>query len=743
MSSIKNHYLSTIISALKSVLLSYSQIFFSNNLWFSSILLCVSFFDIWGGLSGLLAIIFTNIFALIIGFNKNHIKSGYFGFNSLLVGLGIGVYYVPSIEFYFVLVIASLLTLFITMMLDGVIGKYGLPFLSLPFLIALWIITLATRQFESLEISQRGLFLYNELYSIGGQQLVDGYKELNNLPIPETLIIYFRSLGAIFFQNSIIAGMLIALGLAIYSRIALTLSLLSFYTAFYFYAFIGADIGQLSHSFVGFNFILTAIAIGGFFIVASRYSYLWVMVLTPLIAVMVAAFTTIFNIYQLPIYSLPFNVMVILFLYILKFRASNFKRLQLVAEQNFSPELNLYNQQNYAARFSKSLLFPLELPVRDEWIITQGFNGDITHRGDWQHAWDFEIANEQDKLYHGNGLDKRNYFCYNKPVFAPGDGWVDSIVDCIDDNPIGNVDLEHNWGNTIVIKHADGLYSNISHLLRDSFKVSVGDFVKRGDQIATCGNSGRSPQPHVHFQLQSLPFMGSKTLEHPMVHYIEHKKESFEIHFYDLPKKDQRVSNINPTQTMVHALKFVPGQKVSFDVTDQSLNTTKTVTWDVLVDYYNQSYLYCPETNSTAYYYSDGKVFMFTKYYGSKKSDLFNFYLALYRISLGYYPQLIVEDSLPLTLINSKPMMIIQDFVAPFFLFLSSKYSAKYIKKSEDFSKSIVKIQTKVTFGIARLVFKRILFDLEFTNHGLEQIVVTQKNKKITYTQIDIHRKII
>lgn len=734
--------LSKSATAVKSVLLCYSQIFFSNNLWFSSILLCVSFFDIWGGLAGLLAVIFTNLFALIIGFNRNHIKSGYYGFNSLLVGLGIGVYYVPSVEFYFVLLIASLLTLFITMALDGIIGKYGLPFLSLPFLFSLWLITLATRQFGSLEISQRGLYMYNELYAIGGQQLVDGYKQLNNLPMPETLVIYFRSLGAIFFQNSIIAGVLIALGLAIYSRIALSLSLLSFYTAFYFYAFIGADIGQLSHSFVGFNFILTAIAIGGFFIVASRYSYLWVVVLTPLIAVLIASFTTILNVYQLPIYSLPFNIVVILFLYILQFRVKNYKRLQLVVEQNFSPELNLYNQQNYAARFSKSLLFPLELPVRDEWIITQGFDGEITHRGDWRHAWDFEIANEQDKLFHGNGLDKRNYFCYNKPVYAPGDGWVDSIVDSIDDNPIGNVDLEHNWGNTIVIKHADGLYSNISHLLRDNFKVSVGDFVVRGQQIATCGNSGRSPQPHVHFQLQALPFMGSKTIEHPIVHYIEHKEDSFEIHFYDLPKKDQRVSNITPTHTLAKALKFVPGQKISFEVVDESLNTTKTVTWDVLVDYYNQSYLHCPETKATAYYYSDGKVFMFTKYYGSKKSELFNFYLALYRISLGYYPQLLVEDSLPLTLINSKPLMLVQDFAAPFFLFLSSKFSAKYIKKSEDFSKSIVKIQSKVTFGIHRLEFKRILFDLEFTNHGLEQMVVSQRLKKITYTKIDIHRKI-
>lgn len=733
---------STIGTILKSVLLSYSQIFFSNNLWFAGILVMVSFFDLWGGLSGLLAVILANVMALMIGFNRANIKQGYYGFNALLVGLGIGVYYTPSVEFYFILVVAVLLTLFITVMLDGVIGKYGLPFLSLPFLFSLWIITLATRQYENLQISERGIFVYNELYAIGGQRLVNIYRSLNELPIHESFITYFRSLGAIFFQHSVIAGACIALGILLYSRIAFTLSLLSFFTAYYFYSFIGADISQLSHSYVGFNFILTAIGIGGFFIVASRYSYLWVMALTPLIAILVASFTTVLQVYQLAIYSLPFNLVVILFLYILKFRVNANKKLQLVVEQNYSPELNLYNQQNYSARFSKSLFFPFQLPIRDEWTITQGYDGEITHRGDWRHAWDFEIANEENRLFHGSGFDKNSFYCYNKPVYAPGDGVVENIVDCIEDNPIGNVDLEHNWGNTIIIKHAEGLYSNISHLKRDSFKVAIGDYVKRGDVIATCGNSGRSPQPHVHFQLQQLPFVGSKTIQYPIAHYIEQDEGKYKIHFYDVPKKDQKVSNISPTHAILNALKFIPGQKLTFEVTEQTSKQTKTVSWEVLVDYYNHTYLYCAETKSTAYYFSDGKVFMFTKFYGDKKSELFYFYLALYRISLGYYPQLTVEDSLPLTLINRMPILWIQDFIAPLHLFLKSRYTAKYVKKTEDFSKSLVRIQSKVSFGIHGFELRKIMFDIEFTNYGLEKIDFSVGPKKYHYSQVVTHRTI-
>ena len=60
----------------KSILFSYSQVFFSNNLWFAGILLCVSFLNVWGGLAGLLAVALTNILAFIIGFNRSYIKLG-------------------------------------------------------------------------------------------------------------------------------------------------------------------------------------------------------------------------------------------------------------------------------------------------------------------------------------------------------------------------------------------------------------------------------------------------------------------------------------------------------------------------------------------------------------------------------------------------------------------------------------------------------------------------------------------
>ena len=151
---------------ISSTLNSYTQIFFSNNRIFAVILLIVTFFDLNAGISGLIAVLISNTSAYLIGFNRFNIKSGYYGFNSLLVGLGLGIYYQMNLEFILILLFISIFTLFITVMLEGVIGKYGLPYLSISFLLGIWMVTLASREFTALAISERGIFISNELYII-------------------------------------------------------------------------------------------------------------------------------------------------------------------------------------------------------------------------------------------------------------------------------------------------------------------------------------------------------------------------------------------------------------------------------------------------------------------------------------------------------------------------------------------------------------------------------------------------
>src|SRR5918995_76764 len=52
---------------------------------------------------------------------------------------------------------------------------------------------------------------------------------------------------------------------------------------------------------------------------------------------------------------------------------------------------------------------------------------------------------------------------------------------------------------------ADRVYAALAHLRRGSPRVRPGDWVAAGQQLAACGNSGNSTEPHLHFQLMDHP----------------------------------------------------------------------------------------------------------------------------------------------------------------------------------------------------------------------------------------------
>jgi murein DD-endopeptidase MepM/ murein hydrolase activator NlpD len=75
-------------------------------------------------------------------------------------------------------------------------------------------------------------------------------------------------------------------------------------------------------------------------------------------------------------------------------------------------------------------------------------------------------------------------------------------------------------GNHVVIDLGHSTYAAVAHLRRGSVLVRPGERVEAGTQLAECGNSGNTSEPHVHFQLMDrsrfmiaagLPFRFSDT----------------------------------------------------------------------------------------------------------------------------------------------------------------------------------------------------------------------------------------
>ncbi|WP_438486645.1 M23 family metallopeptidase [Streptomyces sp. S186] len=63
------------------------------------------------------------------------------------------------------------------------------------------------------------------------------------------------------------------------------------------------------------------------------------------------------------------------------------------------------------------------------------------------------------------------------------------------------------YGNAIVIKHANGIYTQYAHL--SQIQVQVGQQVSTGQQIGLSGSTGNSTGPHLHFEVRTGPNYGS------------------------------------------------------------------------------------------------------------------------------------------------------------------------------------------------------------------------------------------
>ncbi len=100
----------------------------------------------------------------------------------------------------------------------------------------------------------------------------------------------------------------------------------------------------------------------------------------------------------------------------------------------------------------------------------------------------------------------------NRGSYGQDFGWFDyegEPVYSINDGTVMQVDKNSSCGNYIWIKHSyndkKDLWSRYLHLKDKSTKVKVNQKVKRGEQIASMGNTGNSTGTHLHFEIWLVP----------------------------------------------------------------------------------------------------------------------------------------------------------------------------------------------------------------------------------------------
>ena len=625
------------------ILKSYAAILFLENRAAGAVLMALTFLHPNVGASGFFALASTILFAEFARMRQAYLEHGFYLYNSLLVGMGIGYLFSPTPTSFVLIFLLSVLTFLISFMINTLFSPRRIPTLSLPFSIVTVIAYLAA-------LNYAGLF----------STLVQMH-HLAEITLPPSIGAYFRALGTIFFLPSHIAGIVMALLLLAISRIMFVMSIAGFYTGTAIHALlIGSWSMALSDPY-GFNYILVSIALGGVFLLPLRHNYFFALLGVALSVVFVDATKIFFNYYAIPVFTLPFNTVVMALLFLLA--TIGYEGFNRVIKSTPEESLAYYLQTLF--RFGPRVP-NTGLPFTGTWNVYQGFDGKWTHKGAWRHAYDFVIEKEG-RTYKNEGNLPQDYYCFGESVVAPVSGYVVSCRGNLPDNPIGTVDRINNWGNYLILRSDEGFFVELSHLMQYSLAVKEGDYVHVGQIVAKCGNSGYSPQPHLHIQVQKAGFLGSETVAFRFGAYRIGEK----MFFNDLPPLHEPIDSVLPSPNLQMQFGFVLDETFSFDLYKND-RCVDSVTWKVDMNHLGEFYL--TDGDNRLYFHTTPTLFYFYHYEGTE-SPLQKLFALAPRIPLTMAEKLRYRDYLPLYLVEPKSRRLFVEFIASF---VPSRYKREF-----------------------------------------------------------------
>ena len=672
-----NKYKNLIYNTLKP----YSAILFLNNKFAGLFLLLITFINPSIAISGIIAVIFTIIFASVIDLKEAYISQGFYIYNSLLVGMGIGFIFVPTIISIVLIGIASALTFMLSFMLNKLFSMYKIPILSLPFSIVTMFLYLASLKYSGLLSS---LVNNATIYDISLPLIISGF---------------LKSFGTIFFLPNNIAGLLM-IGLVLYfSRIIVIMALSGYYFGVFIHSFLIGSFEQALYDPYAFNYILVAIALCGVFLLPTIKNYFLALIGVAISVVLTDAIGMLFQYYSIPVFTIPFNITVITFIFVLS--AIYYKEFNTNIKE--TPEKSLSNYLSTIFRFGKTNI-KISLPFTGEWSVYQEFDDEWTHKGEFKYAYDF-VKIKDNKTYKNDGLYKEDYFAFGESILAPISGYVVDFRHDLLDNIIGEVDRVNNWGNYIIIKSDLGFFVEISHLMQYSVNVNIGEYVKLNSIIAKCGNSGYSPEPHIHIQVQELGLIGSFTKEFIFNEYIN--KQNLILN--TIPKKKELITSVMSDRSISSRLLFILDDKLKYEVYENN-KRIKEVEFIVKMNT-NSEFYFCDKENNQLYFYNDLTQFYFYNYVGLD-SYLKQLFVLAPRIPFISSQKIEFIDFLPINLVKNK-------------------FESLYTELISTINKEFYKIQNNYSFNGETISSEFGEVSLEAFNKGF---------KKIKYNTIELRR---
>jgi urea transporter len=300
-----------LLAFVDSCLRGIGQVCFMNNpITGLAILVAMFVGEAWLGFAGAVGVIVSTATAAVLGMDRGLIRAGLFGFNGVLVGAGLSLFLQPDwdvLVLVWIVVAAALSSIIHASLANVFLGTWRVPQFTLAFNFITLIFLIGALNFANgraggliapADAQVTGGTVSNTLRSAANAATANNVEGLINA--------IFRGISQLFFANSIVAGIIIIVGIAVCSRIAAIFAVVGSTVGMLTGLALGANGVAIYNGLWGFNSFDAALAVGGVFFVLSWRSGILAVACAVFAAMLFGAIASFFTPWGLPALTLPF-----------------------------------------------------------------------------------------------------------------------------------------------------------------------------------------------------------------------------------------------------------------------------------------------------------------------------------------------------------------------------------------------------------------------------------------------------
>ena len=256
-------------------------------------------------IGGLLGVLLATVTAWWLRVDDAGLRAGLYGFNAYLVGIALPTFLALSPLLWVYVALGAMVSVVATLAVANLMKTWGVAALTAPFILVTWLLLLSAYAFSG---------IHGDALPASGQIAPIPPEAANPLAIVDFLKGMLVSISQVFVKGNGVAALLILIGLAVGSLAAASFALAAAVISVIVAHALGAESQLISAGLVGFNPILTAIALGTVFYRPSPRVAAYTLLATVLTVMVQGAMVSALTPFGIPTLTASFVLVTWLFL---------------------------------------------------------------------------------------------------------------------------------------------------------------------------------------------------------------------------------------------------------------------------------------------------------------------------------------------------------------------------------------------------------------------------------------------